>query len=220
VTQVFADAVLFDLDGTLVDSTASVLRNWRRIAAMLGRPGEDLVGNRHGIPGRQVLRMIEPDLSEERLRELDHALIEGEVSDTGDVVPTPGALQLLEAIPADRWAIVTSGPRRLALARLRAAGLPVPPVLVTADDVRVGKPDPEPFQLGARRLGWPPERCLVIEDAPAGITAARAAGCTTLGVLTTFPALDADTVKDLTAVAVDVTAAGLTVTYEASGATS
>jgi mannitol-1-/sugar-/sorbitol-6-phosphatase len=215
--QVFADAVLFDLDGTLVDSTASVLRNWRRVATMLGRDGEDLVGNRHGIPGRQVLRMIEPDLSEERILELDQALLDGEVADTRDVVATRGALPLLEALPADRWAIVTSGSRRLALARLRAAGLPVPPILVTADDVHVGKPDPEPYQLGARLLGLPPERCLVIEDAPAGITAARAAGCPALGVLTTFPALDADTVKDLAAVAVDVTAAGLTVTYEPSG---
>jgi mannitol-1-/sugar-/sorbitol-6-phosphatase len=220
VTRVSVDALLLDLDGTLVDSTASVLRNWARIAALLGRDGEDLVGDRHGIPGRQVLRMIEPDLSEERILELDHALLEGEVADTRDVVPTRGALQLLEAIPADRWAIVTSGTRRLALARLHAAGLPVPPILVTADDVRVGKPDPEPYQLGARLLGLPPQRCLVLEDAPAGITAARAAGCPTLGVLTTFPALDADTVKDLAAVRVDVTATGLMVTYEPSGASS
>jgi sugar-phosphatase len=138
VTRVLADAVLFDLDGTLVDSTASVLRNWRRVAALLGRDGEDLVGNLHGIPGRQVLRMIEPGLSEERIRELDRVLIDGEVADTRDVVPTQGARQLLEAVPTGRWAIVTSGTRRLALARLGAAGLPVPEIMVTADDVRVG----------------------------------------------------------------------------------
>jgi sugar-phosphatase len=213
VTQVSADAVLFDLDGTLVDSTASVTRNWARIAVMLGRDGENLNGNLHGIPGRQALRMIEPDLPEERIRELDDALIEGEISDTGDVTAMKGAPQLVEAMPPDRWAVVTSGTRRLALARLRAAGLPVPPVLVTADDVEVGKPDPAPFLLAARSLGLPPERCLVIEDAPAGITAARRAGCHVVGVLTTFPGLDADTVKDLTAVVVEVTPDGLVVTY-------
>ncbi len=218
MTRVLADAVLFDLDGTLVDSTASVLRNWRRVAALLGRDGEDLVGNLHGIPGRQVLRMIEPGLSEERIRELDRVLIDGEVADTRDVVPTQGARQLLEAVPTGRWAIVTSGTRRLALARLGAAGLPVPEIMVTADDVRVGKPDPEPFLLAARSLGLPPERCLVVEDAPAGVTAARAAGCQVLGVLTTFPSLDADTVDDLTAVAVEATSAGLIVTFRPSEA--
>jgi mannitol-1-/sugar-/sorbitol-6-phosphatase len=213
VTRISADAVLLDLDGTLVDSTASVVRNWARIAAMLGREGEDILGGRHGIPGRQVLRTVEPGLSEERIRELDEALLEGEATDTRDVTATKGSLPLVEALPPDRWAIVTSGSRRLALARLRAAGLPVPSVMVTADDVREGKPDPEPFRLAARQLGWPAQRCLVIEDAPAGIRAAKAAGCPTLGVLTTFAALDADTVPDLSAVTVEVTAGGLIVTY-------
>jgi mannitol-1-/sugar-/sorbitol-6-phosphatase len=218
VTRVSADALLLDLDGTLVDSTASVLRNWARIAAMLGREGEDILGGRHGIPGRQVLRTIEPGLSEERIRELDRALLEGEISDTRDVIATKGALSLVEALPGERWAIVTSGSRRLALARLGAAGLPVPSVMVTADDVREGKPSPAPFLLAAPQLGWPAERCLAIEDAPAGIAAARAAGCPTLGVLTTFPALDATTVPDLSAVAVEVTADGLIVTCASSGA--
>ena len=220
MTRVSADALLLDLDGTLVDSTASVLRNWARIAAMLGREGEDILGGRHGIPGRQVLRTIEPGLSEERIRELDRALLEGEISDTRDVIATKGALSLVEALPRERWAIVTSGSRRLALARLGAAGLPVPSVMVTADDVREGKPDPAPFRLAAHRLGWPVERCLAIEDAPAGIAAARAAGCTTLGVLTTFAALDATTVPDLSEVAVEETADGLIVTYAPSGAPS
>ena len=220
MTRVLADALLIDLDGTLVDSTASVLRNWARIAAMLGREGEDILGGRHGIPGRQVLRTIEPGLGEERIRELDRALLEGEISDTRDVTATTGALPLVEALPRDRWAIVTSGTRRLALARLGAAGLPVPFVMVTADDVREGKPDPAPFRLAARQLGWPVERCLAIEDAPAGIAAARAAGCPTLGVLTTFATLDAATVPDLSAVAVEVTADGLVVTYASSGETA
>jgi sugar-phosphatase len=207
------DAVLFDLDGTLVDSTASVLRNWRRIATILGRDGEDLVGQLQGIPGREVLRIIEPGLSDHRIRELDQALIDGEVADTSDVVAAKGAADLLSALPRDRWAIVTSGPRRLARARLKAAGLPVPRVLITADDVVTGKPDPAPFRLAAAQIGHPPERCLAVEDAPAGIASARAAGCRTLGVLTTYPSLDADTVPDLTALTIDVVAGGLTVTY-------
>jgi sugar-phosphatase len=207
------DAVLFDLDGTLVDSTASVQRNWRKIATMLGRDGEDLAGQLQGIPGRQVLRMIEPGLSEQRIRELDQVLIDGEVADTSDVVAAKGAIGLLSALPDDRWAIVTSGPRRLARARLHAAGLPVPRVLITADDVVTGKPDPEPFRLAAARIGHPPERCLAVEDAPAGIASARAAGCRTLGVLTTYPSLDADTVPDLTALTIDVVDGGLAITY-------
>ena len=207
------DAVLFDLDGTLVDSTASVRRNWRKIATMLGRDGEDLAGHLQGIPGRQVLRMIEPGLSEQRIRELDQVLIDGEVTDTADVVAAKGAAALLSALPGDRWGIVTSGPRRLARARLDAAGLPVPRILITADDVVTGKPDPAPFRLGATQIGHPPERCLAVEDAPAGIASARAAGCRTLGVLTTYPSLDADTVPDLTALTIDVLDGGLTIAY-------
>jgi sugar-phosphatase len=213
VPRFTVDAVLFDLDGTLVDSTASVYRNWRRIATILGRDGEDIAGHLQGIPGRQALRIIEPGLSEQRVRELDEALIEGEVSDTSDVVPAKGAVALLSALPRRRWGIVTSGTRRLAVARLTAAGLPVPRTLVTADDVETGKPDPAPFRLAAAQIGHPPARCLAVEDAPAGIASARAAGCRTLGVLTTYPSLDADTVPDLTALTIDVADGGLTVTY-------
>jgi len=208
------DAVLFDLDGTLVDSAASVHRNWRRVAMILGRDGEDLAGHLQGIPGRQVLRMIEPGLSEQRIDELDRMLIDGEVADVSEVVAAKGAAGLLAGLPADRWAIVTSGPRRLARARLDAAGLPEPRILVTADDVRTGKPDPEPFRLAAARIGHPPRRCLAVEDAPAGVASARAAGCRVLGVLTTYPSLDADTVPDLTGLTIDAGGDGeLTVSY-------
>lgn len=205
------EAVLFDLDGTLVDSTASVLRNWSMIADLLGRPGADLVGELQGIPGRQVLRHRFPDLSPQRVDELNTVLIDGETADTADVVPTRGALELLTRLPADRWGIVTSGPRRLALARIGAAGLPVPDVLVTADDVVTGKPDPTPYRLGAERIGHPTDRCLVVEDAPAGVTSAGAAGCPVLGLVTTYPTLDAVTVPDLTSVTVEVSPGGLIV---------
>ena len=214
MTQLTVDAVLFDLDGTLVDSTASVHRNWRRIASVLGRDGEDLVGDRHGIPGAQLLRIIEPNLPDERVDELNRMLIEGEINDTADVVATKGAAELIEAIPEHRWGVVTSAPLRLATARLAAAGLPMPRTLVTADDVTAGKPDPTPFRLGATLIGHPATGCLAIEDAPAGITAATRAGCPTLGVLTTYPDLDGDTVPDLSAVAVQPTPRGLTISYE------
>jgi len=213
MAELIVGALLLDLDGTLVDSTASVLRNWQKVADLLDRPGEDLVGSLHGIPGRQVLRIREPGLSERRIEELNQILLDGETSDTFDVVPMVGAVELLGRLPPDRWAIVTSGARRLALARIAAAGLPVPATLVTADDVAIGKPDPEPYRLGARLIGQPASKCLVIEDAPAGITSAKAAGCRVLGVLTTFPRLDADTVPDLSELQVEVTAAGLLVRY-------
>src|SRR5918997_1567144 len=117
MTQLTVDAVLFDLDGTLVDSTASVHRNWQRIATLLGRDGEDLVGALQGIPGSQVLRIIEPELPDQRVHELNQILIEGEIDDTADVVATKGAAELIEAIPGPRWGIVTSAPLRLATAR-------------------------------------------------------------------------------------------------------
>jgi mannitol-1-/sugar-/sorbitol-6-phosphatase len=199
------DALLFDMDGTLVDSTASVLRGWQTVAAEFPIP-PDLFAlvPRHGRPAVEILADLLPGelipAAAERLDELER-------SDTGDVVPLPGASRLLAAAPAGRWAVVTSAGRPLARVRLGAAGVDTAgidaPVLVTIDDVSRGKPDPEPFLLGAKLLGVPPERCLVFEDAPAGLAAARAAGAATVAVTTTHSAdeLDADVVvADLSAV--------------------
>lgn len=199
------DALLFDMDGTLVDSTASVLRGWQTVAAEFPIPPDLFaVVPRHGRPAVEIMADLLP-------RELIPAaaarLDELERTDTDDVVLLPGAARLLAAAPAGRWAVVTSAGRPLAQVRLGAAGIGTvgiaAPALVTIDDVSRGKPGPEPFLLGAKLLGVPPERCLVFEDAPAGLAAARAAGAMTVAVTTTHTAdeLDADViVPDLSAV--------------------
>lgn len=188
------DAVLFDLDGTLVDSSGSVERSWRQLADLIGRPWAEVEPRIHGTPVPQVLADIAPELGPERVAELQRFMIDAESTDVDGVVPQPGAVAALRDLPQDRMAIVTSGTVRLSSARIAAAGLPRPGTVVTADDVTLGKPDPALFRLGAQRLGFAPERCLAVEDAPAGVISARTAGCTVIGVLTTHTALDAPTV--------------------------
>jgi sugar-phosphatase len=202
------DALLFDMDGTLVDSTGSVVRSWETVAAEYAIP-EDLYAlvPRHGRPSVEILADLLPrDLiapAAERLDELEQ-------TDIADVVLLPGAGQLLAAAPPGRWAVVTSAGRPLAEVRLAAAGIDAPRI-VTIDDVSRGKPDPEPFLLGAKLLGVPPENCLVFEDAPAGLAAARAAGASTIAVTTTHTAdqLEADlVVPDLTGIRIEPGADG------------
>jgi mannitol-1-/sugar-/sorbitol-6-phosphatase len=143
----------------------------------------------HGLTAAAIVaRLLPPERREAGLGRID-AL---EAGDVADVTALPGAKALLAALPSDRWAIVTSGNHLVATARIQAAGLPEPAVLVTADDVRRGKPDPEPYLLGAQRVGVDPARCLVVEDAPAGLAAARAAGMPAIGVTTTHAATDLD----------------------------
>ena len=211
--QLVVDAILFDLDGTLVDSTASVERNWRRLADEMGRPFDEIEHLIHGVPARQVIPVIDPDLPAARVEELAQFLLEGESTDTGDVIALPGSLRVLESLPTSRWAIVTSGSLRLATARLTAAGLPMPRHLVTADDVAIGKPDPAPYLKGAEILGCPPGRCLVFEDAPAGVASGRAAGATVIGLRTTHSELDAPTVGSLDEVEFSPDRLGIVVTY-------
>ncbi|UGS37709.1 HAD-IA family hydrolase [Capillimicrobium parvum] len=177
-----AGALLVDLDGTLLDSTAAAARAWGAFARRHGLDPAAVAHAAHGRPSRETVARLAPpgaDLAAET------AMVdEAGVDDTGGVVALPGAAQLLAAPPAP-LAIVTSGSTALATARMHAAGLPVPDVLVSADDVRHGKPDPEPFVLAARPLGLDPARAVVIEDAPAGVAAGRAAGATVLAVRTT-----------------------------------
>lgn len=187
-----ADAILLDLDGTLVDSTDSIARCWLRwcreydvdpagLAAAHGRTTADIVADL--LPGPMVSAA---------LARIDQM----EIEDAVTVRAMPGAAELLASIPADRRAVVTSGSAVIAAARMRAAGLTPPGVVVTADDVLRGKPHPEPYLLGAQRLGVEPGRCVVVEDAPSGIAAARAAGMAVVGVVSTHEArqLEADLV--------------------------
>lgn len=197
MTTWHVDAVLFDLDGTLIDSAGSVERSWRKFAEHIGRPWPEVEPHIHGVPVGQVLALLEPDMPADRAAEASEFMITTESTDTDGVVAQPGAIDALNRLAPDRAAIVTSGTVRLASARIAAAGLPWPAVVVTADDVARGKPDPAPFLAGARALGFAPERCLVVEDATAGVTAAKAAGCPVVGVLTTHAALDAPSVASL-----------------------
>lgn len=196
--------VLLDLDGTLVDSTTVVDKHWGLIADRLGLPRTDVVGRFHGMPASDTLRTIAPELDDDEVDVLTREIHAGEVADAGLVDALPGALSLLQQLPPDRWAIVTSCPRELAIARLEGAGLPVPAVLVTADGERPGKPDPAPYQFGAESLGLAAADCLAIEDAPLGARSATSAGCLVLGVRSTHASLDVPTVADLTHLEVSV----------------
>jgi sugar-phosphatase len=178
------EAVLFDLDGVLIDSTAAIEALWGRWADGHGLDRAALLATVHGRRARDVIPEAMPDLDPvaelARFEELETGLLEG-------LRQLPGAAALLAALPRGRWAVVTSGGRRTATARLEAAGLPLPDVLVHADEVDRGKPDPAGYLLGASRLGVPPGRCLVVEDAPAGVAAGRAAGARVLALGTTHP---------------------------------
>ena len=179
------DAVLFDLDGVLVDSTPSVERVWREWANLHGLDVADILAVAHGRRTAETISLVAPhlDAAAEAKR-----LETREIEDTAAVLPIEGAAALLETLPSERWAVVTSGTRALAHARLRACGLPIPQTFVGAEDVQRGKPDPECYLRGARLLGVRPDRCVVVEDAPSGVAAGRAAGATVIAVTTTHRA--------------------------------
>jgi sugar-phosphatase len=186
------EAVLFDMDGTLIDSTPVVVRSWVTWALERGIDPKRLEGH-HGVPAAQIVRGLVPEPEVEAAVARINAL---ELADVEGITVLPGALEAVAALPEARRAIVTSCVRPLAAARIAASGLLAPSVVVTADDVPTGKPDPAPYLLGARRLGVDPASCLVVEDAPSGLLSAQAAGAATLAVTTTTPAdqLDADAV--------------------------
>jgi mannitol-1-/sugar-/sorbitol-6-phosphatase len=181
MTAIRCSALLFDLDGVLIDSTPAVARVWRRWAVEHGFDPETVVRLAHGRPSRTTIRELLPnaDIDKE-----DREVERREMEDLDGVVLLPGARELLTTLPPDRWTIATSGTRALAEVRLRVAGLPVPANMITSSDVKIGKPDPEPYLKAAAKLGFAASECIVVEDAPAGVRAGKAAGARVIAFLT------------------------------------
>lgn len=179
-----ARGILFDLDGVLIDSTPSVTRVWRGWAEEHGFDPDTVIQIAHGRRSIETIAYFAPhiDAAAEN-REVERR----ELEDTEDITVFPGAAELLSALPAECWTIVTSGTRALATKRLQVAGLPVPKDFVSADDVAQGKPHPAPFLKGAEKLGQSHTDCVVVEDSPSGIRAAKAAGMRVFAVPTTYP---------------------------------
>jgi sugar-phosphatase len=191
--------LLFDLDGTLVDSRAVVERQWGALCERMGLDFPSVLAVLHGVRSVDVIRRMAPGVdAEAEAARLDAA----EEVDTDGLLLVRGASELLSRLPAGSWGIVTSGHRSLATRRLAAVGLPVPAAMVCGDEVSRGKPDPESFLAGARLLGVPPETCIAFEDAPAGIQAARAAGMPVVAITTTH---EASALADATVVIEDLT---------------
>lgn len=217
VVEIRTKGILFDMDGVLVSSIGSVNRCWRRWAAIYDVPGAESFDVPHGMRAIEIVKQLRPDIDPvEGLRVIEDI----EIADTADLVVLPGARELLASLPPDRWAIVTSATKRLLLGRLEAAGLPVPERLISGDMVERGKPDPEPYRRGAELLRLKPGECVVVEDAPAGVGAGKAAGCRVLAVLGTHDAGelgDADWITpSLTGVGVEVRGGGACVSAAGS----
>jgi sugar-phosphatase len=182
MTSLRCRGLLFDMDGVLVDSTPAVARVWSVWARKYGLDPETVVKLAHGRPSISTIRELLPRADHDAE---DREVERMEIADVKDIVALPGAAQLLHSLPADRYAIVTSATRALAEVRLRAAGFSIPEHLVTARDVPRGKPYPDPYLKGAQLLGVQPAECVVVEDAPSGIRAGKAAGAPVVALRTT-----------------------------------
>ncbi len=182
MTQFHAAALLFDLDGVLIDSTPAVARVWTQWALQHGFDPVETVARAHGRPSVSTIRELLPNGDHEAE---DRAVERGEIEDLDGVVPLPGVLDLLASLPPSRWTIVTSCTRTLAEVRITHAGLPIPKKFVTSTDIVHGKPDPEPYLKAAALLGFPASQCVVFEDAPAGIRSGKSAGAKVIAFRTT-----------------------------------
>jgi sugar-phosphatase len=196
--------ILFDMDGILISSIGSVERSWTKWAHLRGVDPALARKTAHGRRAIETITKLRPDLdSEKELKIIE----EIEVEDNEGLTVLPGVLDLLAALPPDRWTVVTSATERLARIRLAAGGIPVPKRLVTADHVTRGKPHPEPFLTGAALLGVAPKECVVFEDSSSGAKAGRVAGCTVVATTFSHPAESLDAahylVPDLTGVRVE-----------------
>ncbi|MDE3149854.1 MAG: HAD family hydrolase [Acidobacteriota bacterium] len=207
---IHCQGILFDMDGILISSLDAVERSWTRWAEMRGIDPELTCQLAHGRRAIDTLAMLGPDLdSEAELKIIEDI----EVEDNEGLTVLPGVLELLAALPSDRWMVVTSATERLARVRLAAGGIPAPERLVTANQVTRGKPHPEPFLAGAALLGFAPEECVVFEDSSSGARAGRAAGCTVVATTFSHPVETLDAahylVTDLTGVELHPEAGGL-----------
>ena len=185
--QIVCSALLFDMDGVLIDSTPAVSRVWRKWALEHHFNPDEVVTRAHGRPSITTVREYLPHadaVAENRLVE------RAEIEDLDGVIPLPGSRELLQSLPPDRWTIVTSSTRPLAEVRLRAAGLAIPKKLITSSDVVNGKPHPEPYQKAAALLGFSSSDCVVVEDVPAGIRAGKSAGARVMAFTTTCREVD------------------------------
>jgi sugar-phosphatase len=176
-------AILFDLDGVLVDSTRVVAAQYTRWALENSLDPREVMKAAHGVRTVEVIRRVAPHLD----ADAETKKIEDREAAADGIVPIPGAVALLNSIPQGRWCVVTSGTRYLATTRMRKFGIPVPDILVTADDVKNGKPDSEPYRRGAELLKANPANCIVFEDAPAGIRSAHGAGMRVISLPSTYP---------------------------------
>ena len=176
------------MDGVLISSIASVNRCWRRWAKLYEIPGWETYTIPHGVRAMDIMKSLRPDFTAEQAATGLRTIEDFEIADTEDLKVLDGVRELLGSLPPERWSIVTSATRRLLLGRLRAANLPIPDRIIAGDDVKHGKPHPEPYMTGAKLLGFASADCIVVEDAPSGAGSGKAAGSRVLGVLGTHKA--------------------------------